>query len=39
VGKVDLEQDFSMAHLSQFVELWTLIHSFQLHENVEDDII
>jgi hypothetical protein len=23
VGKVDLEQNFSMEHLSQFVELWT----------------
>jgi hypothetical protein len=39
VGKVDLEQDFSMEHLSQFVELWTVIQSFQLHENVEDDIV
>jgi hypothetical protein len=39
VDKVDLEQDFTMEHLSQFVELWWFIDNFQLNENVKEDIV
>jgi hypothetical protein len=39
VDKVDLEQDFTMENLSQFVELWVVIYSFQLNEDVEDAIV
>jgi hypothetical protein len=38
VSKVDLEQGFSMDHLSQFVDLWGLINNFQLDEDEDDDI-
>jgi hypothetical protein len=38
VHKVDLEDDFSLEHLSRFVELWSLIQNFHLNENLEDDI-
>jgi hypothetical protein len=39
VDKVDLERDFTMKHLSQFMKLWGLIENFQLNKNVEDGIV
>jgi hypothetical protein len=38
VHKVELGDDFSLEHLSQFVELWGLIKNFQINDNLEDDI-
>jgi hypothetical protein len=38
VRKIDFHQDFSFDHLSQFVDLWSLLQDFQLNDNLEDDI-
>jgi hypothetical protein len=38
VNKVDFGEDFTFEHLSQFIELWSLIQNFHLNENVEDEI-
>jgi hypothetical protein len=39
VGKIHLECSFTFQHLTQFVDLWTLIHNIILEYNVEDDIV
>jgi hypothetical protein len=38
VQKIVFNHDFSLDHLSQFVELWNLIQNFNLVDNIEDDI-
>jgi hypothetical protein len=38
IQKIDFDQDFSFLHLSQFIELSSLIDNFQLQANIEDDI-
>jgi hypothetical protein len=35
---IKLGNDFTMAHFSQFLDLWTLCQGVQLHEAVDDDI-
>jgi hypothetical protein len=36
VSKVDLGADFSMEHLTQFVNLWCLLHVVDLNEDADD---
>jgi hypothetical protein len=38
IQKIDFDQDFSFLHLSQFIELSSLVDNFQLQANIEDDI-
>jgi hypothetical protein len=39
VGKVALDEDFSMEHLTQFVSLWCLLQEVELIEDDEDAIV
>jgi hypothetical protein len=38
VRNISLETPLSPTHISQFVELWSLVHNVQLNEEDEDDI-
>jgi hypothetical protein len=38
VLKVNLDTNFTMDHLTQFIELWVLLHGVNLVEDVEDTI-
>jgi hypothetical protein len=38
VDCINMDGNFSMDHLSQFVDLWTQINNVQLDEEMEDDI-
>jgi hypothetical protein len=39
VRKIDLERDFTLEQLSQFVELWSLAARVNINEDVDDDIV
>jgi hypothetical protein len=39
VAKIDLGRVYSMEHLYQFVEIWCLIDSIHLREDVYDDTV
>jgi hypothetical protein len=39
IRKVNLEAIFTLKHLAQFVELWSLTNNVLLEEDVEDDIV
>ena len=39
VGKIDLERPFTFEHLSQFLELYSLIANVNIDKEVEDDIV
>ncbi|KAK1609538.1 hypothetical protein QYE76_033211 [Lolium multiflorum] len=38
VNMIKLDNDFTMAHFSQFLDLWTLCQGVQLHDDLDDDI-
>jgi hypothetical protein len=38
VGRITLDENFSMAHLHQFVHLWVKVQEVHLTEEIEDDI-
>jgi hypothetical protein len=39
VRNINLEVPLSWTHISQFVELWSLVHNVRLHEEEQDEII
>jgi hypothetical protein len=39
IRKVTLDENFTMTHASQFVDLWVTLREVQLHENIDDDIV
>jgi hypothetical protein len=39
IHKINFEAPFSWDHLTQFVDLWLLIHNVQLQDEVEDSIV
>jgi hypothetical protein len=38
VKKLNLEANFTFGHLSQFIDLWVLLQSVTLNDDVEDSI-
>jgi mannosylglycoprotein endo-beta-mannosidase len=38
IGKITMDETFTLVHLHQFVELWSLLDQVHLQENVEDTI-
>ncbi|KAE8770164.1 Serine carboxypeptidase-like 18 [Hordeum vulgare] len=39
ISKIKLTINFTVEHIRQFINLWTLINDFHLEEHVEDEII
>ncbi|XP_071685205.1 uncharacterized protein [Lolium perenne] len=39
VSKIDLEGTFTIDHMAQFIDLWTLISTIHLDPDVDDDIV
>jgi hypothetical protein len=38
VGKIAMDENFTMAHLHQFIDLWVKVHEVHLFEDTDDDI-
>jgi hypothetical protein len=38
VGNISMDENFTMAHLHQFVDLWVKVHEVHLSEDTDDDI-
>jgi hypothetical protein len=39
MAKIDLRRDLSVEHFSKFVELWSLIQTVHLCEDIGDDVV